>query len=388
MPQPAHRLKSLRPYPFAILSQRITELKASGLDVIRLDIGDPDMPPPEAVIAALEKSARQPNKHGYSGYKGTASFRAAVASYYQQRFGVKVNPDTEILPLLGSKEGIVNLATAYLDRGDLALVNDACYPSYIMGAHLNNADVYVMDAPASNNYLPLLAAVPAGIAARAKLLWVNYPNNPTGAVADLDFYQQVVDFCARHDILLASDNPYVEITFDGYKAPSVLQAKGALDHAVEFISFSKSYNMAGWRLGAAVGNAEALKTLLKVKSNLDTGHFAAIYDAGSVALTTEQSWLDQRNAIYQARRDRIMAALPAIGLSAHLPCGSMYVWARVNEGTGSDYTEAALTETGVSLAPGDFYGQGGSDYVRFSIGTSDAELDEALRRLKSWHENT
>jgi LL-diaminopimelate aminotransferase len=357
------------------------------MDIIRLDIGDPDMPPPDTVIAALENSARQPEKHGYSGYKGTAAFRAAVARYYQTRFGVSLDPETEVLPLLGSKEGIVNLCTGYLDRGDLALVNDACYPSYVMGAQLNGAGTYIMDAPASTHYLPDLESIPSGIAARAKLLWVNYPNNPTGAVADLAFYERAVAFCARHDILLASDNPYIEITFDGYRAPSALQATDAKAHAVEFISFSKTYNMAGWRLGAAVGSAEALRTLLKVKSNLDSGHFTPIYDAGITALNTPQAWLDTRNAIYQNRRDRIMAALPAIGLSAQQPCGSMYVWARVERGSGSDYVEKALTQTGVSLAPGVFYGQGGEKYVRFSIGTSDHRLDEALHRLQIWYQS-
>jgi LL-diaminopimelate aminotransferase len=375
----------LRPYPFAVLGQRINEMKADGLDVVRLDMGSPDMPPPDAVIAALENSARHPDHHGYSGYRGTASFREAIAGYYARRFGVKIDPKTEVLPLMGSKEGLVNLAAAYLDSGDLALVNDVYYPSYVMSAHLVGADVCVMNSPAENGYLPELENVPAGIAARAKLLWVNYPNNPTGAVTDVDFYQRAVDFCAANDILLASDNPYVEITFDDYTAPSVLQAQGAKDHAVEFISFSKTYNMAGWRLGAAVGNAEILNNLLRVKSNLDSGHFIAVYDAAVTALETPQDWLDERNLIYQKRRDRILEALPEIGLRAEKPAGSMYVWAQVEQGDGADYAEEALVETNVSIAQGDFYGAGGANYVRFSLGTADHRLDEALHRLRAWH---
>lgn len=386
MPHSAERLSHLPPYPFAVLNQRLQELKAQGKDVIRLDIGSPDMPPPDTVIAALTASAQRADTHEYSGYKGTASFRAEVADYYQRRFGVKVDPETQVLPLMGSKEGIVNLSLAYLDRGDVVLVPDIGYPSYSMGAYLANAEVAWLPMRAETGYLPDLDAVPPDVLKRAKLLWINYPNNPTGAGAELDFYQRAVDFCREHELLLASDNPYVEVTFDGYHAGSALQAAGALDNAVEFISFSKSHNMAGWRLGAAVGSAEALSTLLQVKSNVDSGHFVAIYDAGIAALRdVPQSWIDERNAIYQRRRDVLLAALPKIGLSASTPPGSLYVWARVDHGDGAAYAESALMGAQVSIAPGSIYGPGGAQYVRLSIGVADARLDEAITRLIAWY---
>ncbi len=386
MPAPANRLKTLPPYAFAVLTQRVRDLNAQGMDVIGLDIGSPDMPPPDIVIEALEESARHPGHHSYGGYKGTDEFRTAVAGYYQQRFGVTVNPETQILPLIGSKEGIVNLSLAYLDRGDLALVPEIGYPSYSIGAHLAGAEVYDIPVSEAGGYLPDFAAIPADALAHAKLLWVNYPNNPTGATAELDFYQRAVDFCDRHNLLLASDNPYVEVAFDGYIAGSALQAKDAMNCTIEFISFSKSYNMAGWRLGAAVGSTEAIKTLLQLKSNMDSGHFRPIYDAGVIALEqVSREWIDERNAIYQRRRDRILETLPQIGLTALKPKGSLYIWAHVDEGDGAQYAEAALTHAHVSVAPGEIYGAAGKNHVRLSVGIPDNRLEEALTRLKKWY---
>jgi len=386
MPTPAARLQALPPYPFALLTQRVRELNQQGYDVIGLDIGSPDMPPPDPVIEELYRSAREPDHHGYAGYKGTPEFRVAVAQYYQQRFGVTVDPEKQVLPLLGSKEGIVNLSLAYLDRGDVALVPDIGYPAYSLGALLAGAEVYWLPNREENGYLPAVETIPADVLQRAKLLWVNYPNNPTGAVAGLDFYQRMVDFCREHNILLVSDNPYCEVTFDGYVAGSALQVAGALDCTLEFVSFSKSHNMAGWRLGAAVGSQTALKTLLNIKSNMDSGHFRAVYDAGIVALdTVTQDWVDQRNQVYQRRRDLILQALPSIGLSAHTPKGSLYIWAKTESGDGVDYAESALVDANVSLAPGEFYGPGGKAYVRFSIATPEDRLHTALERLKTWY---
>ena len=343
------------------------------------------MPPPAQVVDALDSSVRRPDRHGYAGYKGTADFREAIAGYYQQRFGVTLNPETEVLPLLGSKEGIVNLALAYIGTGDLALVPDISYPSYPVGAHLGGGSSVLFPLDPAQGYLPDFSSIRADAADRAKLLWLNYPNNPTGATADLAFYQNAVDFARRHDLILASDNPYVDVTFDGFVAPSALQAEDAKDNTVEFMSSSKTYNMAGWRLGAAVGNAEALKNLLLVKSNVDSGHFHAIYDAGIVALQTPQAWIDERNRIYQDRRDRILAALPEIGLEGFRPLGSLYVWARAVEGDGAAYCERALEATSVVLAPGLIYGDAAKDYIRISIGMDNAHIDEALQRLKVWY---
>ena len=387
MPRPAARLSSLPPYPFALLNQRVRELNAQGHDVINFDIGSPDMPPADAVIEALYVSACRPDNHGYSGYAGTGNFRAAIADYYAQRFGIQVDPEREVLPLLGSKEGIVNLSLAYLDQGDVALVPDIGYPSYSMGAYLAGGTVEWM--PLSEpDYLPDVTAIPTTLLERAKLLWVNYPNNPTGATADRAFYQKLVDFCAAHDILLASDNPYVDVTYDGSTAGSALEADGARSCTVEFVSFSKTYNMAGWRLGAAVGTANAIKTLLQVKSNMDSGHFRAVYDAGIAAVRqTKQEWIDQRNAVYQQRRDHILDVLPQIGLRAQKPEGSLYVWARVvdNDLDGRQYAEQALLNAHVSVAPGEIYGPGGTQYVRLSLSITEARLHEALERLKMWY---
>jgi LL-diaminopimelate aminotransferase len=380
-------LKHFGPNPFASLGQRIAQLSAAGKDIIRLDIGSPDLPPPPHVIEALERSAEDPSHHGYAGHRGELSFRMAIAAYYMRRFGVELDPHTEIMPLIGSKEGLVNLTVAYLDRGDAALIPSISYPTYTAGALMAGADPIYLPLRAENNYLLDLTQPVPGIE-RAKLLWINYPNNPTGAIASLDFYEQAVAFCRAHNLLLCSDNPYVDVTFGAYRAPSALQVRGAKDMTVEFISLSKSHNMAGWRLGACVGNREALNNLVHVKSTLDSGSFRAIYDAGTEALnTTPQSWIDARNERYRVRRDLLMAALPEIGLEpTFVPEGSLYIWARIaGQILDEEYTNAALESTGVSITPGSTYGDDGRRFVRISLGVSDQRLDEALSRLKEWY---
>jgi len=386
MTSPAERIRRLPRYVFDVIGENIRAMQQRGIEVFRLDIGNPDMPPPDFVNEALAKAAHNPTKHGYSGYRGTPAFRQAVARYYQRRFGVTLNPETQILPLLGSKEGIVNLSMAYLDRGDVALVPDISYPSYSLGASLANADVNWLPMRAENNFLPDWSQVTPDALQRAKLLWVSYPNNPTGAVATLDFYQNALDFSRHHDILLVSDNPYCDIGFDGYQAPSLMQIDGAKDHAVEFMSLSKTYNMAGWRLGAAVGSAEAIALLLQVKSNVDSGHFMPIYEAGVVAMDqVTQDWINERNAIYQRRRDKILAVLPRVGLSAETPKASLYIWAKPTELSASDYLAQALEHACVSFGPGAAYGPGGEDYIRISITIEDDKLDRALAQLETWY---
>jgi LL-diaminopimelate aminotransferase len=386
MPSSAARLNTLPPYVFAIIAERIRQMRADGLDVIRLDIGSPDMPPPNTVVEVLAESAHQAGHHGYTGYRGTDGFRQAISRYYAQRFDVDLDPYTEVLPLIGSKEGIVNFSLAFLDSGDTALVPGIAYPSYAMGCHLAGGTVHWLHLHQENGYLPDLASIPDVVAARAKIIWVNYPNNPTGAVAETGFYEELVDFCRVHDILMASDNPYVDVTYDGYVAGSALQTPGAKTCTVEFMSLSKTYNMAGWRLGAAVGNAEALKTLLRIKSNVDSGHFHAVYDAGVEALeSTPQEWINKRNNIYRARRDRVLAALRQIGLEAGKPKGAMYIWAKVLDGDSRSYQEEALSAAHVSIAPGETYGPDGEGYVRLSLSTADDRLDEALERLIAWY---
>jgi LL-diaminopimelate aminotransferase len=384
---PSTRLSSLPVYAFEIIAQRIQAMVARGEYIIRLDIGSPDMPPPAEVIEALAVSARDPHHHGYAGYRGTPNFRRAIAQYYEARFGVEVDANTQVLPVLGSKEGIVNLSLAYLNPGDVALVPDIGYPSYSMGAYLAGADVHWLPMREESGYIPDLENIPTDALQRAKILWINYPNNPTGATVDLAFYERCVQFCLAHDLLLACDNPYVEVTFNGYVADSALQIDGANECVVEFTSLSKSHNMAGWRLGAAVGAPAAIKNLLQVKSNVDSGHFVPIYDAGALALTTTpSSWIAERNAIYQRRRDRVIECLPTIGLRAHVPKGSLYIWAETAFGDGVRYCSEALEEAHVSLAPGEIYGPGGKKYVRISVGVSDEDLSRALDRLQQWYE--
>lgn len=383
--KPAERLQQIPPHQFALIGQRIREITANGHRVIRLDVGSPDTPPPPSVIHTLCESASSPHTHGYSGYKGTPEFRQAVARYYQRRFGVELDPEREILPLLGSKEGIINLAFAVLNPGDIVLIPDISYPSYAVGAHFTGAHIHWLPLKPENGYKIDLSAVPADVARQARLMWINYPNNPTGAALSAADYDLLVTFCLEHNILLASDNPYVEVTYDGYRAGSVLQSVQDKHQVIEFISFSKTYNMAGWRLGVAVGCAETIASLMQVKTNIDSGHFQAIYDAGTVALdTTPPSWISNRNLCYQRRRDRLMSALPRIGLSPFKPSGAIYLWARVQDGQADAFVRAALEEAHVSIGPGSIYGPGGVSYVRFSLTCPDDQLDEAVERLIRW----
>lgn len=380
----APRIRNLADYPFAILEKRIQKMQADGHAIIRVDIGSPDLPPPPAVIEALIKSASDPHKHGYAGYRGTPQFRQAIADYYKRLFNVDLDPNTEVLPLMGSKEGIVNMTLALVGPGDVVLVPSVGYPAYAMGAKMAEADVVEMPTRADNGFIPVLEAIRPEDRERAQMLWVNYPNNPTSASCDRDFYAKAVNFCREHNILFCSDNAYVEVTFDGLShAPSALEIPGAKETTVEMVSLSKSHNMAGWRLGAAVGNAQALAALLRVKSNVDSGHFRAIYDAGVVALeTTPQSWIDERNGRYAARRDKLMAVLPQIRLAVHeIPKGSLYVWAKVQGMSDTEYTERSLMGAGVSITPGSVYGDDGQGYVRISLGLSDESLDQAIEQL-------
>lgn len=385
LPKHAYRLDRLPPYGFAIIGQRILDMKAAGKDVIRLDIGSPDMPPPGHVLEVLKASVSDPAHHGYGSYRGDPAFRKAVADYYQRRFGVTLDPNDEVLPLIGSKEGLINLALAFIDQGDAAIVPSISYPAYSMGTLMAGGYTIELPLDPAHGYRPDYAAITDDLS-RAKLLWLNYPNNPTSAVADLPLYEEAVAFCRAHHLLLCSDNPYAEVVFDGYISPSALQVAGAKDCTVEFMSLSKMYNMAGWRLGACVGNAEALEELLIIKSNIDSGHFRAVYDAGAAALNhTPDAWLKARNAHYQARRDRIWAMLAEIGLEAFKSSGSLYIWARTLDGNDQWYCERALEDALVALTPGEMYGKAAHGYVRFSLGVEDKRLDEALDRLRTWY---
>ncbi len=378
----ANRIANLPTYFFAQLGKRIAQLGKEGVDVIRLDIGSPDLPPPDFILQELYRSAAEPNHHSYAGYYGIPALRQALADYYQRRFGVQLNPETEVIPLIGSKEGIAHIPTAFVNAGDVVLTPDPGYPTYRMGVLLVEGKNYALPLLAENDYLPDLEAIPQDVLRRAGVLWLNYPNNPTGAVAPLDFFERAVDFARQHDLLICHDAPYADVTFDGYVAPSMLQVSGAKDVVLEFNSLSKSHNMAGWRVGMAVGNAQAVKALALVKTNLDSGIFRSIQDAAIVALTGDQSWLVERNAIYQERRDIVLAALQAAGLPARKPKASLYLWPQVPADVTSEaFAGRLLEEVGVSVTPGTAFGRHGEGYIRISLGQATERIRQAMERL-------
>lgn len=373
------------PYAFAALARRIAALKAQGRDIIRLDIGSPDLPPAAFIVEALNRAAARPDRHGYAPYGGTPELHGAISAYYARRFGVALHPARETLALIGSKEGIFNLALAYVDPGDVVLVPDPAYPTYAMGTVIAEGEVYPMPLLEENDYLPDLDAIPPEVVRRAKLLWLSYPNNPTTGLAPFAFFERAVAFAREHKLLLGHDNPYADVTFDGYVAPSILQVPGAREHAIEFSSLSKTYNMGGWRVGMAVGNAEAVGHLARLKSNIDTSLFIPIQDAAVVALTGDQSWLAERNEVYRERRDIVVEGLRAAGLAVRVPQATLYVWARIPAGfTSADFASRLLAEAGVSLAPGTVFGAHGEGYVRISLGIATERLREAMERLQTW----
>jgi LL-diaminopimelate aminotransferase len=383
--KPSNRIAGFKPYFFTMLGQRINELKTKGMDVIRMDMGSPDLPPADFIVDALYASAKKPDAHGYMPYAGTMKFRSAVAEYYQKRFQVTLDPATEVLTLIGSKEGLFNLSQVLLNPGDISLVSDPGYPVYFSSAEIAGAEVYSMPLLEKNHYLPDLNAIPSEILKRAKLLWINYPNNPTGAIAPDQFYLDLIQFAKRHGILIAHDAPYSDVCFDGYQAPSILQFPGAKEVAVEFNSLSKTYNMAGWRLGMVVGNPQIIRFLSIYKSQVDTSQFQAIMDAGCVALTGDQTWLEERNDIYQHRRDLVVMGFTQMGFHIDPPKAAIYVWVKLPEGTDSTaYCARLLDETGVSLTPGVVYGKYGEGYLRVSLATSTDRIQAAMSRVRDW----
>lgn len=384
--RPAHTLENIPPYFFSSLNKTIADLKAKGMDIIRLDMGSPDLPPADFIIERLVESARNSRKHGYAPMGGSFEFLKAVTDYYQTRFNVALNPKTEALALLGSKEGIFNINHTLLDPGDLVLMPDPYYPVYLAGAQLADSRVFLMPLLKENEFLPDLNLIPKSVAREAKMMWLNYPNNPTGAVAGLDFFAKVVDFALENEIVIVHDAPYTDLTFEGYKAHSILEVPGARDVAIEFNSLSKTYNMAGWRIGMAVGNPEVIRLLASYKSQIDNSIFQPIMDAGALALTGDQSWLVERNQVYQERRDVIYNGLIEAGFEVDKPKAALYLWARLPQKYGDpmQFCAEVLNATGVSLTPGVIYGPSGKDYIRISIITPTAQIEEAMRRLVQW----
>ena len=384
--KPAERVSGIKPYFFASLEKTITELRKTGMDVIRLDMGSPDLPPQDFIIESLVDSARRPDTHGYGPSGGSASLRAAFASYYLDRFDLQLDPEKEILGLIGSKEGIFNLSQVLINPGDLVLLPDPCYPVYPVGATIAQAETYSMPLLAENAFLPDLDAIPEEVADRAKLMWLNYPNNPTGAVAPFGFFEKVVAFAKKHQIVIAHDAPYVDVCFDNYQAPSILQVPGAKEVAVEFNSLSKTYNMAGWRVGVAAGNPEIIRLLRMYKSQMDSSLFKPVMQAAETALLGDQKWIEDRNQVYQERRDLIVDTLKEIGFELEVPKASLYVWAHLPEPwTDSiEFCDTLIRQTGVSITPGVVYGESGAGFVRVSLVTPVERLAEAMARMKKW----
>lgn len=382
----ADRISTIKPYFFADLQKTLDRLLKAGVDVIRLDMGSPDLPPADFIIEALVDAARQPDMHGYSPAGGSEAHRTAFAHYYQRRFDIDLDPKYEILGLIGSKEGVFHLSQVLVNPGDLVLVPDPSYPVYATGAMIAQAETYAMPLLAENDFLPDLDKIPEPIANKAKIMWLNYPNNPTGAIASLDYFRRVVDFAKRNDIIIAHDAPYVDVCFDNYRAPSLLQVDGAKDIAVEFNSLSKTYNMAGWRVGMVAGNPEIIRLLKVYKSQLDSSHFKPIMKAADAALTGDQSWIVSRNATYQKRRDIIVGTLRDLGFSFEVPKASLYVWAKLpdNSSDSFGFCERLLEDTGVSITPGEVYGQSGIGYIRISLVTPADRLSEAMQRMAIW----
>jgi LL-diaminopimelate aminotransferase len=372
---------------FADLNQQVARLQTAGADIIRLDIGSPDLPPAPHIIQALTAAAERPDVHGYQPHRGTPALREAWAGMYARLHGVNLDPDW-VLPLIGSKEGVFHLSLAVLNAGDLVLVPDPGYPTYLQGAVFAGAEPVMLPLLPGNHFLPDLDAIPPEIARRTRMLWLNYPNNPTAAVADTDFFLRAIDFCRRHDILLCHDCAYTQVTFDGYRAPSVMEVPGAAQVALEFNTLSKSHNMAGWRVGAAVGQKAALDALLKIKSHADSGHFTPVTQAAIAAMTGDQSWLVKRNATYQERRNLVVAGLRTAGFQPWRSQASLYVWFPVPQGWDSDSFVLGLLEGAhVSLAPGSIFGEEGAACVRLSLTQPLERLQQAVDRIQGWLQN-
>jgi LL-diaminopimelate aminotransferase len=379
--QPSKRLERLPPYLFAELERKVREKKEAGVDVISLGIGDPDTPTPEPVIAALGAGAHDPGTHRYPSNRGRPELREAFARFYDRRFGVAVDPETEIVPALGAKECVFNLNLAFLDPDAIALAADPGYPVYTGGPLLAGAEAVLMPLLPERGFAPDLDAIEGEVAARARLLYLNYPNNPTGAILPDGLFERAVEFAREHDVLIVHDASYTETTYDGYVAPSFLETPGAKEVGVEVFSLSKGWNMTGWRTAALIGNAEACNAYWHLKTNIDSGMFEAVQLAAAAALDAGPP--EEMRVIYQRRRDLVCDALAEIGVDVTRPKGTIYVWAPVPEGhTSASYCELVLEESGVVVSPGGAYGPNGEGFFRISLTVPDGRLTEAMERLR------
>jgi LL-diaminopimelate aminotransferase len=377
------RINELPPYLFAEIDRRKRAALARGVDLIDLGIGDPDIPTPPAIVETLTESASKPPNHRYPNSSGLPEFRQAVADWYQTRFNVKLDPGTEVVSLIGSKEGIGNMAVAFVDPGDTVLVASPCYPVYHIGTAFNGGKNYLLPLTKENRFLPDLDSIPAEIAKQAKLLWLNYPNNPTAAVADRDFFKKVIEFANKYNVIVCHDAAYTEMGYDGYRAMSFLELEGAKEVGIEFHSLSKTFNMTGWRIGMAVGNPDLVGGLAQAKSNLDSGIFQAVQEAGIKALQLGDRVVEPSRKIYQERRDILVEGLRAVGLECEKPRATFYVWVSTPKGFSSaEFTAKLLEEAGVITTPGNGFGAAGEGYVRFTVCVDKERLKEVAERIR------
>ncbi|MGE5854702.1 MAG: LL-diaminopimelate aminotransferase [Deltaproteobacteria bacterium] len=377
------RINELPPYLFAEIDRRKREALSRGVDLIDLGIGDPDIPTPSVIVEKLMESASKPVNHRYPNSSGMAEFREAVAQWYKARFNVNLDPTKEVVSLIGSKEGIGNMAVAFVDPGDVVLVASPCYPVYHIGTAFSGGKNYFLPLKKENAFLPDLEAIPSEIARQAKLLWINYPNNPTAAVADKSFFEQVVEFANKYNVIVCHDAAYTEMGYDGYRPLSFLQVEGARDVGIEFHSLSKTFNMTGWRIGMAVGNPELVTGLAQAKSNLDSGIFQAIQEAGIEALRLGDRIVEPSRKIYQERRDVLVDGLRAVGLDCEKPRATFYVWVSCPKGLSSAaFTTKLLEEVGVVTTPGNGFGEAGEGYVRFTVCVDKERLREVAERIR------
>ena len=379
----AERLKRLPPYLFKEVDRKKAEIMSQGVDIIDLGVGDPDLPTPPHIIEAAKKAAEDPANHRYPSYSGMNDFKYAVSEWYKDRFDVGLEPEKEVVSLIGSKEGIAHLPLAFINPGDLALVPTPAYPVYSTATLFAGGESFFMPLLSENNFLPDLGAIPAAVAEKARLLFLNYPNNPTAAVADLDFFNRVVEFARKNSILVCHDAAYTEMAFDGYRAPSFLKADGGKDVGIEFHSLSKTYNMTGWRIGFAVGNSEAIDGLGIVKSNIDSGVFQAVQIAGIKALRHDQSCVEDMTRVYSRRRDLMVKGLREAGFEVETPKATFYLWIKVPEGYTSTKLATQLLEEGVVVTPGNGFGDPGEGYIRMALTQKRDRISEAIERIKA-----
>ena len=378
----AERIKRLPPYLFAEIDRLKEEVIKEGVDVIDLGVGDPDIPTPKEIVEAAKKALEKPENHRYPSYVGMLSFRKAVADWYKRRFNVELDPETEVVSLIGSKEGIAHLPLAYIESGDYALVPDPGYPVYPVAVMFAGGEAIKMPLKEENGFLPDLDSISEDVFKKTKLMFIGYPNNPTAAVAEKEFYEKIIDLAKEYDFIVASDNAYSEICYDGYKPISFLEVEGAKDVGIEFHSLSKTFNMTGWRIGFAVGNKDVIAALGKVKTNIDSGIFQAVQEAGIYALNNAEELNGRIIKIFQERRDNMAEALKKAGFEFNLPKATFYFWVKVPEGyTSAEFTKKLLKEKGIVVTPGNGFGDAGEGYFRISI--TNPRIEEAVERIKS-----